>query len=80
MCPGCGVGLQREDANAPGYYVTPRRALEAAAAAEERNDEDDAEEASDAFEFEDGDDDMDDDAIDETYVPPGFYYSVRGAK
>jgi len=71
-CPGCGVGLQREDANAPGYYVTPRRALEAAAAAEERNDEDDAEEASDAFEFEDGDDNVDDDAIDETYVPPGF--------
>ena len=72
VCPGCGVGLQREDANAPGYYVTPRRALEAAAAAEERNDEDDAEEASDAFEFEDGDDNVDDDAIDETYVPPGF--------
>ena len=35
-CPGCGVGLQREDANAPGYYATPRRALEAAAAAEAR--------------------------------------------
>lgn len=55
-----------------GYYVTLRRALEAAAAAEERNDEDDVEEVSEVFEFEDGDDDVDDDVIDEMYVLLGF--------
>ena len=28
ICPGCGVGLQCEDKNGPGYFVVPKRLLE----------------------------------------------------
>lgn len=28
ICPGCGVGLQCEDKNGPGFFVVPKRLLE----------------------------------------------------
>ena len=76
VCPGCGVGLQSEDKNAPGFFVMPKKVLEAASARAEDEDEDEggeeAFELDETFEFGEDDDDFDDEDIDETYVPPGF--------
>jgi len=76
VCPGCGVGLQSEDKNAPGFFVMPKKVLEAASAREDEQgaDEEEAFEGFDdeSFEFGEDDDDFDDEDIDETYVPPGF--------
>ena len=76
VCPGCGVGLQSEDKNAPGVFVMPKKVLEAASARAEDEDEDEggeeAFELDETFEFGEDDDDFDDEDIDETYVPPGF--------
>jgi ribosome biogenesis GTPase A len=42
ICPGCGVGLQCEDKNLPGFFVIPKRLLETPA-------EDDPDEDGDAL-------------------------------
>ncbi len=75
VCPGCGVGLQSEDKNAPGFFVMPKKVLEAASARAEEDEDEGGEEAfelDETFEFVEDDDDFDDEDIDETYVPPGF--------
>ena len=75
VCPGCGVGLQSEDKNAPGFFVMPKKVLEAASARAEEDEDEGGEEAfelDETFEFGEDDDDFDDEDIDETYVPPGF--------
>lgn len=67
MCPGCGVGLQAEDKNAPGFFVMPKRAFE------QPSDEDaEEEEDEDAFIAGMMDDEEDDDDIDEDFIPDGF--------
>ena len=72
VCPGCGVGLQSEDKNAPGFFVMPKKVLEAASARAEDEGGEEAFELDETFEFGEDDDDFDDEDIDETYVPPGF--------
>ena len=69
MCPGCGVGLQAEDKNAPGFFVMPKRAFEQPS---DEDDEEDEEDDDDAFIAGMMDDEEDDDDIDEDFIPDGF--------
>ena len=68
--------MQDVDANAPGFYVTPKTMLEAADADAdaEADAEDEAAFDVDAggYEFDADDDDFDDDDIDETLTLPGY--------
>ena len=41
VCPGCGVGLQCEDKNLPGFFVVPERMLREEEEEEEEDDDDD---------------------------------------
>ena len=41
VCPGCGVGLQCEDKNLPGFFVVPERMLRVEEEEEEEEDDDD---------------------------------------
>jgi ribosome biogenesis GTPase A len=70
------VGLQDVDANAPGFYVTPKKTLEAADADADAEAEAEDEAAFDVdaggYEFDADDDDFDDDDIDETLTLPGY--------
>ena len=69
MCPGCGVGLQGEDKNAPGFFVMPKRAF---AQPSDEDDEDEEEEEDDDAFIAGVMDDEDDDDIDEDFIPDGF--------
>ena len=42
VCPGCGVGLQCEDKNLPGFFVVPERMLREEEEEEEEEEEDDS--------------------------------------
>lgn len=70
MCPGCGVGLQAEDKNAPGFFVMPKRAFEQPSDEEDEDEEEDEDDAFIAGMMDD--DDIDDDDIDEDFIPDGF--------
>ncbi len=78
ICPGCGVGLQSHDKNLPGFFVVPKKVLDAREAAATAAEEDEGEDANeDGFDIEGGfgsmdDDDFDDDDIDEDAVLPGY--------
>ena len=54
ICPGCGVGLQCEDKNLPGFFVVPKRLLERRGEDDDDDDDDDVEEAGALYSDDDG--------------------------
>ena len=73
ICPGCGVGLQCEDKNGPGFFVVPKRLLEPERDASNEAFVEDPRAAAAAddmlnFDEDDMDDDDDDDDDDEGVV------------
>ena len=80
ICPGCGVGLQCEDKNGPGYFIVPKRLLEPERDADaERGFVDDpraAVAADDALNFDEDEDD--DDLEDEDGSDGMVSFAVEG--
>ena len=75
ICPGCGVGLQCEDKNGPGFFVVPKRLLEPERDASNEAFVEDpraAAAADDMLNFDEDDMDDDDDDDDDEGVVESF--------
>ena len=75
ICPGCGVGLQCEDKNGPGFFVVPKRLLEPERDASNEAFVEDpraAAAADDMLNFDEDDMDEDDDDDDDEGVVESF--------